>query len=108
MDSGGGGNRFATVCVLAREGFPASRADGTAGHAFSFCGTTRAGQFELVRLADGNTLVVGTSWYQHGLEPAWYWRWWTDLVVHHIHQRGLNHIRTLSEQGQDQLARSAH
>lgn len=69
---------------------------------------SRAGQFELVPVAGGDTLLIGTSWYQHGLEPAWYWRWWTDLVVHHIHQRVLNHIRTLSEQGQDQLARSAH
>lgn len=58
---------------------------------------SKAGQFALTPLADGRTLVVGTSWYQHGLWPAQYWRWWSDMVVHHIHQRVLEHVRTLSE-----------
>lgn len=57
----------------------------------------KAGQFELTALPGGRTLVVGTSWYQHGLWPAGYWRWWTDLVVHHVHGRVLEHIRLLSE-----------
>jgi hypothetical protein len=60
---------------------------------------SREGQFELTALQGGRTLVVGTSWYQHGLWPATYWRWWSDEVVHHIHARVLRHIRSLSEQG---------
>jgi hypothetical protein len=59
---------------------------------------SKAGRFTLTPLADGRTLIVGTSWYQHGLWPAEYWRWWSDAVVHHIHKRVLEHIRTLSEQ----------
>lgn len=58
---------------------------------------SKEGQFELIGLPGGRTLVVGTSWYQHGLWPAEYWRWWSDTVVHHIHQRVLEHIRALSE-----------
>jgi hypothetical protein len=55
------------------------------------------GQFALTPLPGGRTLVTGTSWYRHGLWPASYWRWWSDLVVHHIHARVLEHIRALSE-----------
>jgi len=58
---------------------------------------SKQGQFELSPLPGGRTLVVGTSWYQHGLGPAQYWRLWTDTVIHHIHRRVLSHIRTLSE-----------
>lgn len=57
----------------------------------------REGEFALTALPGGRTLVVGTSWYQHGLWPAEYWRWWSDMVVHHVHQRVLNHVRWLSE-----------
>ncbi len=60
---------------------------------------SKEGQFELSPLPGGRTLVVGTSWYQHGLWPAAYWRWWSDAVVHHIHRRVLDHIRALSENG---------
>jgi hypothetical protein len=55
------------------------------------------GQFALMALPGGRTLVVGTSWYRHGLWPAAYWRLWSDMVVHHIHRRVLEHIRALSE-----------
>jgi hypothetical protein len=55
------------------------------------------GEFALTPLPGGRTLVVGTSWYRHGLWPANYWRFWSDLVVHHIHARVLEHIRALSE-----------
>lgn len=58
---------------------------------------SKEGQFVLTALPGGRTSVVGTSWYQHGLWPAEYWRWWSDTVIHHIHRRVLNHIRTLSE-----------
>ncbi len=59
---------------------------------------SKQGQFTLSPLPHGRTLLEGTSWYQHGLWPAAYWRLWSDAVVHHIHSRVLEHIRTLSEQ----------
>jgi hypothetical protein len=55
------------------------------------------GQFRLTPLAGGRTLLEGTTWYRHGLWPAQYWRWWSDAIIHRIHLRVLNHIRTLAE-----------
>ena len=58
---------------------------------------SRQGEFRLTRLPGNRTLLEGTSWYQHGLRPAEYWRWWSDAIIHRIHMRVLNHIRTLAE-----------
>ena len=58
---------------------------------------SRQGQFQLTPLAKDRTLLEGTTWYQHGLWPAEYWRWWSDAIIHRIHLRVLNHIRILAE-----------
>jgi hypothetical protein len=58
---------------------------------------SKHGQFHLTRLPNNRTLLEGTTWYQHGLWPAEYWRWWSDAIIHRIHLRVLNHIRTLAE-----------
>ena len=58
---------------------------------------SKKGRFVLTTLPNGHTLVNGTSWYQHGLEPAGYWRWWSDAIIHRIHLRVLHHIQQLSE-----------
>jgi hypothetical protein len=58
---------------------------------------SKQGEFRLTRLANNGTLLEGTTWYQHGLWPAEYWRWWSDAIIHRIHLRVLNHIRTLAE-----------
>ncbi len=58
---------------------------------------SKRGQFQLTRLANNRTLLEGTTWYQHGLWPAGYWRWWSDAIIHRIHVRVLTHIRTLAE-----------
>ena len=58
---------------------------------------SKQGQFRLTRLANNHTFLEGTTWYQHGLWPAEYWRWWSDPIIHAIHLRVLNHIRMLSE-----------
>ena len=59
---------------------------------------SKQGQFQLTRLPGNRTLLQGTTWYQHGLWPAAYWRWWSDAILHRIHLRVLTHIRTLAEQ----------
>ena len=56
------------------------------------------GQFQLTPLAGGRTLLTGTTWYRHSLWPAQYWRLWSDVVIHRIHLRVLNHVRALAEQ----------
>ncbi len=59
---------------------------------------SEGGQFQLTPLSGGRTLLTGTTWYRHGLWPAQYWRWWSDWIIHRIHLRVLNHVRTLAEQ----------
>lgn len=58
---------------------------------------SKQGQFKLTALSGGRTLVEGTSWYQHGLWPAQYWRLWSDEIVHRIHVRVLTHVKALAE-----------
>jgi uncharacterized membrane protein YhaH (DUF805 family) len=60
---------------------------------------SRAGQFRLVPLEGGRTLLEGTTWYHHRLWPAGYWRVWSDHIIHTIHLRVLNHVKQLSERG---------
>ena len=59
---------------------------------------SKQGEFRLERLENGQTLLRGTTWYQHGLWPAEYWRWWSDAIIHRIHLRVLNHVKELSEE----------
>lgn len=54
------------------------------------------GQFRLVELPGGRTRLEGTTWYQHGLWPAAYWRLWSDAIIHRIHLRVLRHVAGLS------------
>ena len=42
--------------------------------------------------------LTGSTWYQHHLWPADYWRLWSDAIIHRIHLRVLRHIKVLSEQ----------
>jgi hypothetical protein len=58
---------------------------------------SKRGRFVLTPLTNGHTRIEGTSWYQHGLKPGPYWRWWSDAIIHRIHRRVLNHIKDLSE-----------
>jgi uncharacterized membrane protein YhaH (DUF805 family) len=59
---------------------------------------SKAGQFRLIPLGDGSTLLEGTTWYQHRLWPSIYWQPWSDHIIHTIHTRVLNHVKVLSEQ----------
>jgi hypothetical protein len=58
---------------------------------------SNGGQFLLIPLPDGGTRLEGTTWYQHGLWPAAYWRVWSDAIIHQIHMRVLHHIRDEAE-----------
>ena len=66
---------------------------------------SRAGEFRLIPLANHRTLLVGSSWYQHGLWPAQYWRWWSDAIIHRIHLRVMDHIKAEAEK---EAAAEAH
>jgi hypothetical protein len=58
---------------------------------------SRGGQFRLIELPGGRTRLEGTTWYQHHMWPAAYWRLWSDFIIHRIHLRVLNHVKMLSE-----------
>jgi hypothetical protein len=58
---------------------------------------SRGGQFRLVPLEGGRTMLEGTTWYYHHLWPADYWQVWSDHIIHTIHMRVLNHVKQLSE-----------
>jgi hypothetical protein len=58
---------------------------------------SKQGQFLLIPLPNGHTLLEGTTWYQHGLWPEAYWTLWSQAIIHRIHMRVLTHIKTLSE-----------
>ena len=52
------------------------------------------GQFSLIVLPDGRTRLEGTTWYHNAMWPAAYWHLWSDNIIHRIHSRVLEHIRT--------------
>src|SRR5437762_30732 len=58
---------------------------------------SKGGQFLLTPLPNGGTRLEGTTWYQHGLWPAAYWRLWSDAIIHRIHMRVLIHIRDATQ-----------
>jgi hypothetical protein len=53
--------------------------------------------FVLVRLPNGGTRLEGTTTYQNKMWPGMYWRLWTDAIIHSIHNRVFNHVKTLAE-----------
>lgn len=58
---------------------------------------SKKGQFKLSQLANGRTLLEGTTWYENKIEPGIYWTIWSDYIVHSIHKRVLEHIKHTSE-----------
>jgi hypothetical protein len=58
---------------------------------------SQRGQFALEPLPGGRTRLIGSTWYQHHLWPAPYWRLWSDAIIHRIHLRVLRHIKVMSE-----------
>lgn len=50
------------------------------------------GEF-LLRKSCKGTLLCGTTWYSNRIEPELYWKFWSDALIHRIHQRVLEHIK---------------
>lgn len=63
---------------------------------------SKQGQFKLTPLANGHTLLEGTTWYVNKIKPGFYWTVWSDYIVHKIHKRVLEHIKMQSENKAEQ------
>ena len=59
---------------------------------------SREGELRLTAQPGGKTLLEGTTWYTDKIWPSQYWQFWSNMLMHHIHLRVLNHIKNLSEQ----------
>lgn len=57
----------------------------------------RRGEFRLEALPGGRTRLEGSTWYTLEIFPQPYWTVWSDALIHTIHARVLEHVRTLSE-----------
>lgn len=59
---------------------------------------SKKGQFKISDLGNGTVELEGTTWYYHNIKPDFYWRLWSNMIIHKIHDRVLNHIKDVSEQ----------
>ncbi len=60
---------------------------------------SKQGQFHLIPIRGGaGTRLEATTWYRHSLQPAGYWRWWSDAIIHRIHARVLRHVQAAALQ----------
>lgn len=55
------------------------------------------GQFKLTKITNEQTELEGTTWYKVDIYPQFYWKIWSDEIIHRIHNRVLNHIKYQSE-----------
>ncbi|WP_018343924.1 SRPBCC family protein [Cytophaga aurantiaca] len=58
---------------------------------------SKRGQFKLISVSKNKTLLEGTTVYYHNIRPVFYWQLWSNTIVHKIHERVLNHIKSNSE-----------
>ena len=58
---------------------------------------SKKGQFKITQLENGLIELEGTTWYYHNIKPDFYWRMWSNYIIHKIHVRVLNHIKEVSE-----------
>jgi hypothetical protein len=54
---------------------------------------SKQGEYKLSPISGGGTRLEATTWYQHHLWPAPYWRWWSDYIIHQVHGLVLANIR---------------
>lgn len=55
------------------------------------------GEFKLTALGESKTKLEGTTWYRVDIQPEFYWKLWSNYIIHNIHERVLDHIKLESE-----------
>ncbi|MBS7333710.1 MAG: hypothetical protein KIG88_08975 [Weeksellaceae bacterium] len=58
---------------------------------------SKNGEFRLKKIDENTTELTGTTWYTHKIYPEFYWRIWSDKIIHLIHNRVLTHIKKEAE-----------
>lgn len=58
---------------------------------------SKRGEFRLIALPGGRTRLEGSTWYALELQPTDYWALWSDALIHGIHRRVLEHIKSETE-----------
>jgi hypothetical protein len=58
---------------------------------------SKGGEFRLVPLPGGRTRLEGTTHYTIAIYPEIYWVVYAELLLHGIHSRVLDRIKTISE-----------
>lgn len=61
---------------------------------------SKKGQFKLTKISKNKTLLEGTTWYTHNIRPEFYWKIWSNYIIHKIHLRVLEHIKTNTEKNE--------
>jgi len=56
-----------------------------------------AGEFALSPIGNGFTTLTRRTWYRHRIYPAWYWNFWCELAIRHIHRTVLEQVRDDAE-----------
>ena len=55
------------------------------------------GEFVLREVSNSKTLLVSRTWYEFDVFPNFYWTLWSDLMIHRIHKRVLEHVKLHAE-----------
>jgi hypothetical protein len=58
---------------------------------------TSHGEFTLIGIGGGRTRLEGRTWYTLAMQPAAYWTVVADGILHAIHARVLEHIKSEAE-----------
>jgi uncharacterized membrane protein YhaH (DUF805 family) len=58
---------------------------------------SKGGEFRLVPLPNDRTRLEGSTFYTLSIYPEAYWVVWSELLLHSIHGRVLDHIKNLTE-----------
>jgi hypothetical protein len=58
---------------------------------------TSHGEFRLLALDGGRTRLEGRTWYTLDMQPAMYWTAIADTILHAIHTRVLEHVKSGAE-----------
>ena len=84
-------------CRDPEEGYKAEHTEDTVRRLADQSLASQRGEFRLIPLPNGSTRLEGRTWYTFDMHPQAYWSLWSDLAIHAIHRRVLNHIKQLAE-----------